>query len=153
MVVIIMVKFIDQWKFKLSGRAVPVIKVEDIDASGRIMTLHWLGHCKKRANSIISTWDAKGWEIDPRYGPIRYIDDKGIESQIYIVSESGVTSPLATEINIFPNREDAIGKAATMDDVVDAMDLGKSVRNFIIGALISAPVWYILFQMIGVMAK
>jgi hypothetical protein len=147
------IKFIEQWKFKLSGRAVPVIKVEDIDASGRITTLHWLGNCKKRANSIISTWDAKGWEIDPRYGSIRYIDDKGIESQIYIVSEYGKTSPLATEIFKFPNQEDAIGKAATMDDVVDAMDLGKSVRNFIIGALVSAPVWYILFQMIGVMAK
>jgi hypothetical protein len=150
---IFMVKFIDQWKFKLQGRAVPVLKVEDIDSNGRIMTLHWLGHCKKRANSIISTWDAKGWEIDPRYGSIRYIDDKGIESQIYLVSEYGKTSPLATELFKFPNQEDAIGKAATMDDVVDAMDLGKSVRNFIIGALVSAPVWYILFQMIGVMAK
>jgi hypothetical protein len=147
------IKFIEQWKFKLSGRAVPVIKVEDIDASGRITTLHWLGHCKKRANSIISTWDAKGWEIDPDYGSIRYIDANGIESLVYIVSESGKTAPLATEINKFPNHEDTIGKAATIDDAADAFDLGKSSKNFIIGALISAPVWYILFQMIGVMAK
>jgi hypothetical protein len=147
------IKFIEQWKFKLSGRAVPVIKVEDIDSSGRITTLHWLGNCKKRANSIISTWDAKGWEIDPHYGPIRYIDDKGIESLVYIVSESGNTVPLATKINKFPNLEEIIGKAATMDDITEAMDLGKSMRNIIIGALISAPIWYILFQMIGVMAK
>lgn len=135
------------------GRAVPVIKVEDIDHQGRITTIHHLGNCKRRANSIISTWDAKGWEIDPRYGPIRYIDDKGIESQIYVVSEAGKTSPLATTINTFPNLEEVIGKAATMDDIAEAMDLGKSTRNIIIGALVSAPIWYILFQVLGAMAK
>lgn len=135
------------------GRAVPVMKVEDIDAEGKITTLHFLGACKKRANSIISTWDATGWEIDPKHGPIRYIDEKGIESQIYIVSESGNTSPLMTQRISFPNREEVIGRAATMDDISEAMDLGKSIRNIIIGGLLSAPVWWIVFQMIGAMAK
>lgn len=147
------IKFIEQWKFKLQGRAVPVMKVEDIDSSGKITTLHFLGNCKKRANSIVSTWDAKAWEIDPNYGPIRYIDEKGIEQQIYVVSEAGNTAPLATKINVFPNLEEIHGKGATMDDISEAMDLGKSMRNLIIGALISAPVWYILFQILGAMAK
>jgi hypothetical protein len=147
------IKFIEQWKFKLMGRAVPVMKVEDIDAEGRITTLHFLGSCKKRANSIISTWDATGWEIDPKHGPIRYIDEKGIENHIYIVSESGNTAPLMTYRGTFSNREEIIGRAATMDDVAEAMDLGKSIRNIIIGGLLSAPVWWIIFQMIGAMAK
>lgn len=147
------IKFIEQWKFKLSGRAVPVLKVEDIGHDGRITTLHWLGKCKKRANSIVSTWDAKAWEIDPKYGPIRYIDANGLESFVYIVSESGKTAPIMTRPITFPNLEETIGKAATMDDITEAMDLGKSMRNIIIGALISAPIWYILFQMIGVMAR
>lgn len=147
------IKFIEQWKFKLQGRAVPVMKVEDIDSNGKITTLHFLGNCKRRANSLVSTWDAKGWEIDPRYGPIRYIDDKGIESLIYVVSEAGNTAPLATRINTFPNLEEVLGKGATMDDISEAMDLGKSMKNIMIGALLSAPVWYILFQVLGAMAK
>jgi hypothetical protein len=147
------IKFIEQWKFKLMGRAVPVMKVEDIDAEGKITTLHFLGTCKKRANSIISTWDATGWEIDPRHGPIRYINENGIESQIYVVSEGGNTAPLMTEKCAFPNREEVIGRAATMDDVSEAMDLGKSMRNIIIGGILSGPVWYILFQVLGAMAK
>jgi hypothetical protein len=35
-----------------------------------------------------------------------------------------------------PDREDVIGKAATMDDIADAMDLGKSMKNLGIGLII-----------------
>lgn len=134
------IKLIEQWKFKLAGRAVPVIKVEDIDEAGKITTLHYLGMCKRRANSILSTWDSKGWEIDPAWGPIRFIDEKGLESQAYVVSETGKTVPIMTKWTAFPNREDVIGRAATMDDIADAMDLGKSIKNLAIGFFIGCGI-------------
>ena len=130
------IKFIEKLRFKLSGRGVPVLKVEDVDSLGTVKTLHFLGTVKKRANSLVSTWDQKGWEIDRAYPMIRYIDERGIESQIYVVSESGRTCGLFTQPSAFPNREDIIGKASTMDDVSESMDLGKSVKNLVIGAAI-----------------
>lgn len=130
------IKFIEQMRFRFAGRAVPVIKVEDVDEAGKVTTIHLLGTCKRRANSILSTWDSKGWEIDPAWGPVRLIDEKGIESQAYVVSESGKTVPLMTKWSAFPNREDIIGRAATMDDIADSMDLGKSVKNMAIGVFI-----------------
>ena len=66
---------------------------------------------------------------------------------------NGQTIELYTKKPIYPNLENIIGKAATLDDIADAMDLGKSVKNIIIGGLLAAPVWWLVFQMIGAMAK
>ena len=130
------IKFIEKIKFKLAGRAVPAMKVEDIDVIGQVRTIHFLGSVKKRPNSLVTTWDQKGWEIDPACGTIRYIDEKGIESQIYVVSESGKTCEISTHWMTHPALEEIIGKAATMDDIAESMDLGKSVKNLVIGAAI-----------------
>jgi hypothetical protein len=132
------IKFIEQWKFSLLGRSVPVVKCEDIDKEGRVYTLHLLGRAKRRANSLITTWDSKGWEIDKTAGKIAYIDEKGVEQYAFVVSEEGRTTRLYTKPVTFPNLEDVIGKAATMDDITEAMDLGKSMRNLVIGLLIGA---------------
>jgi hypothetical protein len=130
------IKFIEQWKFRLLGRAVPVVKCDDVTNEGRVHTLHLVGRVKDRANSIINTWDAKGWEKDPEFGKITLIDEKGIESYPYVVSAAGKTCGLYTEPCAFPNREDVIGKAATMDDIAEAMDLNKSIKNMAIGIII-----------------
>lgn len=130
------IKFIEKWKYSLSGRSVPVVKCEDIDKEGRVYTLHLLGTVKRRANSLVSTWDSKGWEIDKSAGKISLINEKGIEQYVFVVSEGGKTIPIYTQPVSYPNLEDVIGKAATMDDITDAMDLGKSMRNMIIGLLI-----------------
>jgi hypothetical protein len=147
-------KFIEQWKFKLSGRSVQAVKCEDIDNEGRVYTLHLLGAVKRRANSIISTWDSKGWEIDKSAGKIALINEKGIEQYVFIVSEEGRTIPIYTKPVQHPNLEDVIGKAATMDDITDAMDLGKSMRNMIIGLLIGIGIGtFILGPMLSAALK
>jgi hypothetical protein len=130
------IKFIEQWRYSLMGRSVPVVKCEDIDKEGRVYTLHLLGKAKRRANSLITTWDSKGWEIDKATGKIALIDEKGIEQYAFVVSEDGKTTCIYTKPVTSPNLEDVIGKAATMDDITEAMDLGKSMRNMIIGLLI-----------------
>lgn len=148
------IKFIEQWKFKLMGRSVPVVKCEDIDKEGRVYTLHLLGRAKRRANSLVTTWDNKGWEIDKSAGKVSLIDEKGIESYAFIVSEEGKTVPLYTRPVSHPNLEDVIGNGATMDDIAEAMDLGKSMRNMIIGLLVGMGIGaFILGPMLTAMLK
>lgn len=64
----------------------------------------------------------------------------------------GQTVNLYTKKSPFPNKEGIIGAAATMDDINEAMDLQKSVRNILIGLIVGAPVWWFVFQLLGVMA-
>ena len=148
------IKFIEQWKFRLAGRSIPVVKAEDITDNGLICTLHLLGDVKKRPNSIISTWDGKGWEIDKYSGKITLINEKGITKSAYVVSEEGKTINLYTNPMINPNLEDVIGHAATMDDIADAMDLGKSVKNLVIGMLIGIGIgWIFVAPIVNGMMK
>jgi len=123
------IKFIEKLKFKFAGRSVPVLKVMDVDVAGRVKAIQLIAGCKDRPNSLLCTWDGTGWEKDPEYGPIDVIDEKGIGSKRWIVSESGKTVPLFTRMSAFPNREKVIGAMANMDDIADAMSLHPSMRE------------------------
>jgi hypothetical protein len=127
-------KSIEKLKFRITGRSVPVIKCMDIDENGRINSLHLIGECKDNQNTIHSTWDDKGWEKDQKTGgPILYIDEKGIKTLAYVVSESGTTVSLYTSKRDRPNAEDTIGKMLSWDVLTMALDMGKSLRNIMIG--------------------
>ncbi len=143
-------KLIEQLKFKLSGRSVPVIKVSDVESDGRIRTLQMLGVLKNRPNSLLNTWDEKGYEKRGN-GFITLVDEKGIPIDAYAVSEAGMTVDLYTiPPSDYPNREDVIGHAATMDDIADSMDLGKSMRNIFIGLFIGIALgWLIIGPIIN----
>ena len=142
--------FIEKWRMKLYGRGVQTLKVEEIDETGRVLILRDVGKTKRRANSIIETWDSKGDEIISP--PITYITPDGLIQPAY-VAMNGQTIQLFTRRPTYPNLEEIVGKAATLDDIADAMDLGKSVKNIIIGAILSGPIWWILIQMLGAMAR
>jgi hypothetical protein len=147
---IIMVDFIEKWRMKLFGRGVQTFKIEEINEDGRVLILRDVGKTKRRANSLIETWDSKGDElVSP---PITYITSDSLTQPAFI-SMNGQTIELYTKKPTYPNLENIIGKAATLDDIADAMDLGKSVKNIIIGAILSGPVWWILIQGLGAMAK
>jgi len=148
------VKFVEQWKYKLSGRSVPVVKLEDIDQEGRVYTIHLLGTAKRRANSIQTPWDQKVWEIGRDAGKVSLIDEKGNETFAYVVSEEGRTTKLYTKPITYHAVEDIMGRASTMDDIAEAMDLGKSVKNLVIGLLLGLGVGaFILGPMIQAMMK
>lgn len=134
------IKFIERIKFAMAGRSVPTIKVDDVEQDGKIKTIHFLGDCKNRPNSIVVTWDEKGYEKDKDAGLINLIDDKGIRQPAYVVSTRGRTVDLYTQPYKGINYEDVIGKAACADDIADNMDLGKSMRNLLIGGLIGAGI-------------
>lgn len=139
--------FIEKWKMKLFGRGVQTFKIEEINAEGRVLTLRDVGKTKRRANSIIETWDAKGDEI--REPAVNFITSDSIIQPAYI-AHGGETIALFVTPSKFPNRENVVGKAATLDDITDAMDLGKSVKNIVIGGLLSAPLWWLIFKSFGV---
>jgi hypothetical protein len=147
----ILMDFIEKWRMKLFGRGIQTFKVEEYDVvTGRVLTLRNVGKPKRRANSIIETWDAKGDEI--KANPVNFITDDHVIEPAFIAC-GGITIDLFVTPTSLPNREQIIGKFATLDDLADAMDLGKSVKNYIIGGLISAPVWWLVFQFIGAFAK
>ena len=142
--------FIEKWRMKLFGRGVQTFSIEEINIDGKVLTLRDAGAQKRRANSIIETWDAKGSEIHAN--PVNFISSDSVMQPAYVVN-GGETIEIYVRKPTYPNREEIVGKAATLDDIADAMDLGKSVKNIFIGALLSAPVWWIIFQTIGAMAK
>ena len=146
------IKTLEKLKFKLSGRSVPVVKAADITADGQIKTLQMLGECKDRPNSIIETWNEKGWEKNKEATPITLIQENGLRAMAYMVSEKGETINVYTNPTTMPNREDVIGHAATMDDIADSMDLGKSLKNMAIGLLIGICLgWWVFAPMFSKM--
>jgi hypothetical protein len=148
------IKFIERIKFAMSGRSVPVIKVDDVEQDGKIKTIHFLGEVKKRPNSLVVTWDEKGYEIDKGAGLVNLIDDKGIRQPAYVVSTRGITTDIFTRPYAGLNLEDVIGKAATADDIADNMDLGKSMRNLLIGLALGVGIgMFILGPMLQSMMK
>jgi hypothetical protein len=134
------IKFIERIKFSMSGRSVPVIKVDDVEQDGKVKSIHFLGDIKKRPNSLVVTWDEKGYEIDKEAGLVNLIDDKGIRQPAFVVSARGKTVDIYTQPYKGINYEDVIGKAACADDIADNMDLGKSMRNLLIGIAIGAGI-------------
>lgn len=140
--------FIEKWKMKLFGRGIQTFSVEEFDEHGRVLVLRNSGKLKRRANSIVETWDAKGSEVHAQ--PVNFISDDHITQPAYI-TQGGETIDLFIRKSTFPNREEIVGKAATMDDIADAMDLGKSVKNIVLGAILGAPVWWFIFQAMGTM--
>ena len=136
-------KIIEQIKFKLSGKSVPAIKVADVDSNGRVGTLQDVGPVKDRPNSLVDGYYEKGWEKSPGVAPVTFVDQKGNKDMRWIVSESGRTVNLFVDPYLqehAPSREDVIGRAATMDDLAEAMDLGRSMKNLMLGLLLGVGI-------------
>jgi len=134
------IKFIEKWRFKLTGRSVPVIKVMDVDEAGMVKSLQIIDSCKDRGNSILCTWDAELWEKNKEYGPIDVIDDRGLMTKRWIVSETGESAPLFTRMTPFPNRSRVLGAKAIMDDAAEAMLLRPTMREKIVFFLVGAGI-------------
>lgn len=145
------IKFIEQWKFRLKGREVPVIVAQDISDKGQIKSLYLQGNLCKRDNSITNTWDEKTYEIDREAGPIPVIDGKGNPLHTYIVSESGKTINLYTEPRTHANTSAILGRFSMADDIADNMVLGKSMKNLLIGVIVGIMLGIIMSPFITTM--
>ena len=139
--------FLDKIMYKLGGRKVPVFQVMDVEQEhGQIKSmslLRWV----RRPNSLLETWNVIGAEINPDAGPIEYIDESGLKQLAY-VEFLGRTCNLYTEPRYCPNLEKVIGSAATLDDIAEAFDTGKSLKNLVVGLLFGLFIgWWIIAPM------
>ena len=130
-------KFIEKWKFKLFGRGVQTFAVEEYDAAGKVLILRDVGKTKRRANSIVETWDSKGNEIT---APAVQLIRNDTNEPAYITAD-GETVNLYIWPSIYPNREQVIGFASNFDDIVDSTDMGKSGKNIMYGIIIGILFW------------
>jgi hypothetical protein len=142
------IKTIERLMFGLFGRTAPVTRVSDIDADGKIHTIHFLGEVKERDNSLVCTWDSTGWEKDPEEGMINIIDPQGIRNVGYIVSPAGKTISIYAEPRKYPNYEKIIGDAATVDDIAENFDLEKSQRKLYMGIAVGMPIGYVVISLL-----
>ena len=134
-------KTIERIKFRLMGRSVPAVRMTDIGENGKINTIQLVGELKARANSLVNPWDELGYEITPGEGFITLIDEGGIPRGAYIVTPQGRTADIYVQPYTGPAWEAVIGKRASADDIADSLDMGRSMRNLIIGVVIGMAIY------------
>jgi hypothetical protein len=132
--------FIDKWMYKLTGRKIPVFQIVDVGENGIIKSLT-LSKWIRRDNSLIESWTVKGAEISGNHeGLVTYTDESGL-TQPAFAEYKGRTCNLYVKPRNAPNAEKVIGSGAMLDDIAEAMDMGKSMRNIIIGMFIGMAVY------------
>jgi len=130
-----MVDFITRWTYKLTGRKVPVFRVIDVGTNGLIKSLSLL-QWVDRPNSLYESWEVKGAEKSPNgEGLIQFVNEKSLTVPAY-VEYKGRTCNLYVRPRGYPNVEKVIGSGVMIDDLAEALDMGKSMRNIVIGILI-----------------
>ena len=144
--------FIDKWMFKLSGRKVAVLQVKDV-SDQKVKTIQF-GRWQDNPNTLLQKWDVQGAQKGAS-GKITYIDESGL-SQIAYVEYLGQTTDLYVSKGFedVPNREKVIGGLLTIDIFGELLDIGKSSKNYIIGAFAGMAIWAMfLGPMLAAMAK
>lgn len=139
--------FIDRWMYKLTGKKIPVFQVVDVGENGLIKSLVLTGWIRRK-NSLLESWNTDGAEISPHHeGLITYTDASGLTQPAY-AEHKGRTCNLYVRPRNAPNHEKTIGAAATIDDIAEALDMGKSIKNLVIGMLIGVMLgWLIIGPM------
>ncbi len=158
-----MAGFVGKWKQRLFTPKVPVVRFSHGGQS-----IEFLGYITNRGNSLFDPWQEKAWEI---HSPPVKIAINGKAEMGYAVDEAGTTveirrdikieepptleeifngktKPAAEKIKVYIDLffEGILGRAAAADDINEAMNLNKSIKNTVIGLIIGIPIGYILTQ-------
>lgn len=132
-------EFIDKLMFKMTGRKVPVFQVLDVD-NQKIKTIRF-SHWQDNPNSLLEKWDVQGAQ-KTNAGKITYINESGLQQLAY-VEYLGQTVDLwvSKGFEDVPNREKVIGGLLTIDIFGELLDIGKSMKNMIIGIFIGMALY------------
>ena len=146
---------VEQIKFKLTGRKVPVFRVSEVDqATGRIISLQDLGQCRDNPNSLEYLWDQKGYEKDDEVSPIIRISTAGDKELIWFVDPHGMTANLYTKPHAGPAMEKINGALLSVDVIAIAMGLVPSMRDKIIFLVVGVCIgWLFVGPMFSTMAS
>jgi hypothetical protein len=149
---VILMDFIEKWKYKLTGRTVPVIRVVDVEQDGKIKSLT-ISKWVRKANTLLETWDNIGASIDSPDGILSYTDESGLTKPAY-ATYKGTTVPLYTIPIPYANHERTVGAAATVDDLATVLGIAPSMRDKIIFLLIGLMIgWLFVAPVVSGMAK
>jgi len=136
-----------KWWSRLTAPKVPIVCL-----TNQARTIEFIDNCVKRGNSIIEPFHQNGWEI--KSSPVEIVKD-GKKRIGYVVDEAGITVSFSRNIQIHSaltggdvsyNWQGVIGKCSTLDDINEGLDLGKSMKNTVIGLIIGIPIGWILTQ-------
>ena len=130
---------IEKAMFKMTGRKVPVFQVMDVDHQ-RIKTIR-LARWQDNPNTLLEKWDVQGAQ-KTNAGKITLIDESGL-SQIAYVEYLGQTVDLwvSKGFEDVPNREKVIGGLLTIDIFGELLDIGKSMKNMLIGIFVGMALY------------
>ena len=130
---------IEKAMFKMTGRKVPVFQVMDVDHQ-RIKTIR-LARWQDNPNTLLEKWDVQGAQ-KTNAGKITLIDESGL-SQLAYVEYLGQTVDLwvSKGFEDVPNREKVIGGLLTIDIFGELLDIGKSMKNMLIGIFVGMALY------------
>lgn len=146
---------VEQLKFKLTGRKVPVFRVSETEPeTGRIISLQDLGQCRDNPNSLEYLWDQKGYEKDNEVSPIIRISGYGDKELVWFVDPQGKTVNLYSKPFKGPAMEKVNGALLSVDVIAIAMGLVPSMRDKIIFMVIGIFMgWLFVGPMFSTMAS
>lgn len=132
-------EFIEKLLFKMTGRKVPVFQVLDVD-NQKVKTLRF-SRWQDNPNSLLYRWDVQGAQ-KTNAGKITFIDESGL-SQIAYVEYLGQTIDLwvSKGFEDVPNREKVVGGLLTIDIFGELLDIGKSMKNMLIGIFVGMALY------------
>jgi hypothetical protein len=132
-------EFMEKLLFKMTGRKVPVFQVLDVD-NQKVKTLRF-ARWQDNPNSLLYRWDVQGAQ-KTNAGKITFIDESGL-SQIAYVEYLGQTIDLwvSKGFEDVPNREKVVGGLLTIDIFGELLDIGKSMKNMLIGIFIGMALY------------
>lgn len=139
--------FVEKWKYKLSGRTIPVIQVKNVEDGGKIHTLV-LSSWVDRPNHVYEDWNVIGAEKDPNVGLIELTMD-GVTKMAYAEFKGKTCCLYTDQQKGQPNHEKTIGVLTSLDKLAEILDLAESMRlRFIylgMGILLG---WWIVAPMV-----
>lgn len=157
-------KFIDKIKFKLSGRGIRTLNVEEVNDDGQILVLRDKGRIKRNANTLMETWDQKAAIISSKTRPIEYIGEDGLKEPAFITFKGHTANilqcleepvtPETTKIFLdLANLEEVQGKMMCIDIWAELFDLQKDMKHIILGIIFGTPIGFFLCQVISAFAR
>lgn len=159
--------FIEKWKFKMQGRGIRALNVEEVNDDGQILVLRDKGKLKRNANTLQETWDGKGAEITPKSRPIQFITSEGITEPAFVTFKGQTVNILRTSddnppkcdehtVKIFldlKNLEEVIGRLTMLDIIAELLETGKGIKTLVFGAFIGGPAWWVIFQLFNAILR
>lgn len=129
---------LDKIIFRLAGRKVQVLNVKDVE-DNRVRSLvfdDWVDN----PNTLFEAWKVIGAEKKDGIKPIELIN-RGVSRLTHVTHKGETVELYIRPMQGVPDRSKVVGTLLTIDVFGELLDLGKSLRNTVIGFIIGCLFW------------